>query len=219
MYETVKNDPYIVDLYRQVEEHIDKNEGWAHHGMTHISNVCDMCGNILSQLGYDQSFAEETKIAAVLHDIGNISGKEGHALRSYLMAREYLNGNNIKLLHKDRIIKAIKDHSDCLHSDDMMTLTLIISDKLDLTKDRIARAGYKVRGMRQLQYIDDIRVLITEDFVTVDFIVDKKLDKDELEEFYFVDKVFKGVECFAKKIGRDHKIYIGGKEWNFNKQN
>ena len=33
-----------------------------------------------------------------------------------------------------------------------MTLALIISDKLDITTSRVAKAGYFVPGMRQFQF-------------------------------------------------------------------
>ena len=172
-----------------------------------------MCGQILSQLGYDEQLIDDVMTAAVLHDIGSVSGKEGHSYRSYEMAKEYIESRKIELKYKERVLEAIRLHSDGFDSDDIIALTLILCDKLDLKKTRIAPAGYEVRGMRQLQYINDIVVVINDKCMSVDFQTDGEFDRVEFEEFYFVDKVFKSAEAFARKLGIDYIVSVNGEKW------
>lgn len=69
-----------------------------------------------------------------------------------------------------------------------MTLVLIISDKLDITKQRLANEGYNVIGMRQLQYIEDVVITFSDSDFIVNFLITDELNFQELFDFYFKKK-------------------------------
>ena len=71
-------------------------------------------------------------------------------MRSRIFAEKYFAENNIKPAYQNKILNAIEEHSNGFDSDELITLVLIISDKLDITNERLAKEGYKVPGMRQL---------------------------------------------------------------------
>ena len=56
------------------------------------------------------------------------------------------------------ILDAIKIHSGGFDSDNIIALTLVLSDKLDIKHTKVAKEGYNIKGMKELQYIKDISI-------------------------------------------------------------
>ncbi len=213
MYEKILKDDKIIELYKNIDDYEDKNKGWAHHNLTHAINVATMIESILKQLEYNNEFIDEAKVAALLHDIGCIKGKDHHAERSAIMAKKYLNNNQIKLKYEDEVIEAIKYHSAGFEEKNIMTLCLIFCDKLDIKKSRVGKEGYNIIGMRQFQYINNIKIKINDKNVKVDFIIGDGVDLKELENFYFINKVFNAINSFSNIIKRKALIKINNKIW------
>ena len=212
-FERIENDKVIIEVYNKISEFEDLDKGWAHHNLEHVKNVSDLVESLLKKLGYDENFIEEAKIAAILHDTGAIEGKKNHALRSYEFAKAYIENNNIVLENKDLVLDAIKIHSDGFDSDNIIALTLILSDKLDIKYTRVAKEGYNVKGMKELQYIKDILVNINDNNLEIKFLCDDKINKNELEEFYFMIKVFKVIITFSKKMNLNPKVFFNNESW------
>lgn len=214
MFQKILNDPYIIDIYSKISKFEDQNKGWAHHDLSHVQNVTNMMEKIFTDLNYDSHFIEEAKVAGILHDLGAIEGKDNHAYRGYLMAKDYIDTHQIELKNKDLVLEAIKMHSDHFNTDNMILCILIFCDKLDIKKSRVAKEGYNITGMRQLQYIDDIETSITDKDIIVNFKIENGYDQKELEEFYFTEKVFNAIKALANKLNRNYKISINNKDWN-----
>lgn len=210
----IEKDKEIIDIYNKISEFEDLDKGWAHHNLAHVKNVAKLVESLLNQLGYEESFIEEAKIAAILHDTGAIEGKKNHAIRSYNFAKKYFSDNNIILENEDLVLEAIKIHSDGFDSDNIIALTLILSDKLDIKYTRVAKEGYNVKGMRELQYIKDILVEINNKNLKIEFICDEKINKSELEDFYFIKKVFKAIIAFSSKMKLNPQVLFNDVEWN-----
>lgn len=214
-FEQIVNDEKIIQQYNKISEFEDLDKGWAHHNLEHVKNVSKLVEVLLKKLNYDEDFIEEAKIAAILHDVGAVEGKNNHALRSYEFAKKYFDENNILLKNRELVLDAIKSHSDGFNSDNIMTLTLIISDKLDIKHTRVAKEGYNVKGMRQLQYIKDILVDIDNKNLEIKFICDDKININELEEFYFMIKVFRAIKTFSEKMNLTPKVFLNNCKWEY----
>lgn len=214
-FEQIVNDEKIIQQYNKICEFEDLDKGWAHHNLEHVKNVSKLVEVLLKKLNYDEDFIEEAKIAAILHDVGAVEGKNNHALRSYEFAKKYFDENNILLKNRELVLDAIKSHSDGFNSDNIMTLTLIISDKLDIKHTRVAKEGYNVKGMRQLQYIKDILVDIDNKNLEIKFICDDKININELEEFYFMIKVFRAIKTFSEKMNLTPKVFLNNCKWEY----
>lgn len=212
-FEFVKTDKSIVDIYNQISKFEDEDKGWAHHDFNHVYNVSLLVEKLLKSLNYNEKFIDEAKVAAILHDTGSLEGKEGHAFRSYEFAKQYFKDNNLILDNEDLVLDAIRCHSDGFDTDNIIALALIISDKLDIKYTRVAKEGYKVEGMRQMQYIRDIVVEVVNGVLKVDFVCDELIDKSELEEFYFVKKVFKAIGAFSNKMNLNKRVTFNGVDW------
>lgn len=213
-FNKIANDKTIINIYNKISEFEDLDKVWAHHNLEHTQNVAKLVESLLKRLDYEESFIEEAKIAAILHDTGAIEGKRNHALRSYNFAKKYIKDNNIILENKDLVLDAIKIHSDGFDSDNIIALTLILSDKLDIKHTRVAKEGYNIKGMKELQYIKDISVDIHNKDLKIQFICDEKINKNELEEFYFIIKVFKAIISFSKKMNLNPQVLLNNAEWN-----
>lgn len=213
-FNKIVNDKTIIDIYNKISEFEDLDKGWAYHNLAHVKNVAKLVESLLKQLGYEESFIEESKIAAILHDTGAIEGKKNHAMRSYNFAKKYISDNNIILKNEDLVLEAIKIHSDGFDSDNTIALALILSDKLDIKYTRVANEGYNIKGMKELQYIKDILVDIDNKNLKIQFICDDKINKIELEDFYFIKKVFKSIISFSNKMRLNPQVLFNHDEWD-----
>ena len=213
IFKQILEDEEIVNLYAKIYKLEDEWGNWAHHGLDHVLNVTKLVEVLLSKFGYDNEFIEEAKVAALLHDVGVTEGKEGHALRSYNYVKDYFKRKNIKLKNEELVLDAIKIHSDGFDTENIIALTLILSDKLDIKYTRMAKAGYDVPGMRQIQYIDDIILNIDNNKLVIDFKFDEKINKKELEEYYFITKVFKAIISFSKKMNLEPVVRYNENIW------
>jgi len=110
MFRKIKNDKYIKEIFKRISEVEIEKEYWVNHGLHHTNNVIYIVENILEQLEYDNNFIEQSKIAALLHDIGNIYGRDNHAYNSFRLAKEYFIKNNIDTGNNNLILEAIKHH-------------------------------------------------------------------------------------------------------------
>lgn len=204
----IENDSAIKNVYKEVEEYEEKDKSWAYHNYNHVKNVMVIATNILTTLKYDNDIIISIKIACLLHDTGARLGKENHAIRSYEFAKEYFESHNMNFKNKDIILNAIKNHSNGFDCNDIISLTLLFSDKLDIKKNRITEAGKKVIGNRQYTHIEDIEVNIKNKILEINFVSDKQLDIDEFKEYYFTKKVLKSIHNFASANKLEYKVLI-----------
>lgn len=204
----VENDIKIKNIYKEVEEFEENNKGWAYHNYNHVKNVMLIATNILTALKYDNDTIISVKIACLLHDTGARLGKENHEIRSYEFAKDYFESHGMNFKNKDIILNAIKNHSNGFDCNDIVSLTLFFSDKLDIKKNRISQEGKKVIGNRQYSHIEDIEINIKNKILEIIFITDKQLDIDEFKEYYFTKKVLKSIYDFAITNKLEYKVVI-----------
>ena len=67
--------------------------------------------------------------------------------------------------------------------------------------------------MKELQYIKDILVEINNKNLKIKFVCHEKINKNELEEFYFMEKVFRAIIAFSKKMNLNPKVLFNNEEW------
>lgn len=214
VFNKIYNDPSIREIYKQVGINEKQNNTRAHHDFNHIDNVIKLTEQILKSLKCEGKVIEEAKIAACLHDTGALEGKENHAYRSYEFAKNYFEEQNIELENKSLVLDAIKNHSAGFDTDNQIQLALILADKLDIKHTRVTPSGLEFEGMRQMQYIKDINLNIDNGAVIVKFVCDEKINKKELEEYYFLKKVGNAIKAFAGKFDLNYEVYFNEKFWN-----
>ena len=67
--------------------------------------------------------------------------------------------------------------------------------------------------MKELKYIKDILVEINNKNLEIKFVCHEKINKNELEEFYFMEKVFRAIIAFSKKMNLNPKVLFNNEEW------
>lgn len=212
-YELVKSDNDIIKIYNKINEYENKEKQRAYHDYNHVLNVSKTVKELLESLKYDKDFIDEAQVAAMLHDTGCTEGKEDHEIRSYEFAKDYLKKNNIQLKNKDMVLEAIKNHRNGFDTDNIITLTLILADKLDIKKTRVTREGCNVIGNRQYQYVNDINLKVDQNNLKVYFDCDEQMNLKEVEEYYFTSKVFKAIRSFSDKMKLKPDVFINNEKW------
>lgn len=112
--------------------------GFTEHSFAHVGKVADTAAYILKALGVDEHKIELAKIAAYLHDIGNIVNRVEHSQSGAVMAFRIL--DNLKMPAKDiaNIITAIGNHDEGTGVPvDEISAALILADKSDVRRSRV----------------------------------------------------------------------------------
>ena len=208
IYNDCLNDISIKKIYDEIGIVEDEKGGWAYHNYDHVMSVTNIVTSILTSLDYDKEFIAKAKIACLFHDVGALEGKDNHADRSYLFAKKYFLDHNISFDGIDDVLEAIKIHSEGFDTDNIIALSLILSDKLDIKQTRVAKEGKHIEGNRQYLHITDIIIKIEDKKLSVNFITDGKMDLEEFNEYYFTKKVFKSIASFAKRLALEYSVYI-----------
>ena len=214
IYNILNSNDEILNIYKQIEDREIKGGGWAFHNYEHVKNVSKLTEKILTDLNFDENTIYKCKIACLLHDVGAIQGKEEHAQRSYVYAKNLFEDNNWIFEDSEDVLDAIKNHSAGFETDKIITLSIILADKLDIKKTRISEEGKKIKGNRQYQHIEDIDINIHDKELTINFITDGNMIMKEVNDYYFTAKVFKAIEAFSNKLNLKYNILMDDKPWN-----
>lgn len=212
LFEKLSNNQEIKNIYKQIEIREKNGGGYAYHNYVHVLNVMDIATKLLMKLDYDYKTILKIKIACLLHDIGVLEGKENHANRSYKYALKLFKNNNWLFEDSDKILDAIKNHSNGFDTDNILTLVIILADKLDIKKTRISELGKTIEGNRQYGHIEDILIDIQNACLIIIFITDKQLNINEFNDYYFTKKVYKAINSFAQEFTLNVNIMVDNKE-------
>ena len=88
-YKSIKSDPTVRAYVRAADEALTAL-GYTEHSFAHVESVAKRAGDVLADLGYPARMVELVRIAAFLHDIGNVVNRVGHSQSGALMAHRIL---------------------------------------------------------------------------------------------------------------------------------
>lgn len=196
------NDPIVKNYYQLGDE----NQLYhAEHNLNHALRVMNLCKTIATQLNLQPDDIENVCIAGLLHDVGASKfGKINHAERSFEIAKNYTD-------HPE-ILNAIRYHSNGHHSGYGYILTL--ADKLDICYNRVTELGKTIPGVRQFLHFLSLKIEIKNNFLSIKITSDNQIDWQELNSYYFINKIFKAIDNFADFYHLKYQILIDNNEWN-----
>mgnify|MGYP002515050718 FL=1 len=84
-YDDVRGNPEILSLIKKADGCLAAL-GYTEHSVAHVCRVADLAGYILRELGYGEREVELVRIAAYLHDIGNLVNRIDHSQSGAVMA-------------------------------------------------------------------------------------------------------------------------------------
>lgn len=136
-FQDVVKDPAI-KTYIQMADQSLIALGFSEHSFTHVSKVAQVAAYVLEECGYDQRKIELVKIAAYLHDIGNVINRIDHAQSGAVMAFRILDRMGADPEDIATIITAIGNHDESTaHHVNAVAAALILGDKTDVRYTRV----------------------------------------------------------------------------------
>lgn len=181
MYEEIIKDPEFLKIMNEIEKlHFITLGKWDwEHGIGHVKRVSKYMECILNDLNMDKRTIELGLVAGILHDIGLISGKkEGHAIVGSQFIKEYLKKYDMVQSDIDIIAQAISDHSNGLDVQSVIGASLLLADKIDISKLRVINSTIRDEFNEQIMNIEDVKICLTEKEIIVKYITNGKLDLD-----------------------------------------
>ena len=112
--------------------------GFTEHSFAHVCKVAETASNILKVLNFSDHEIELVKIAAYLHDIGNLVNRVEHSQSGAVMAFRIL--DNLQMPARDiaKIVTAIGNHDEGTGVPvDELSAALILADKSDVRRSRV----------------------------------------------------------------------------------
>ena len=136
-FEQVKKNEAIAEYIRSADKSLIAL-GYTEHSFAHVGKVVHATEYILSSLGFDREQIETAKIAAYMHDIGNLVNRVDHSQSGAIMAFRILDKMGMEPARIGEIVTAIGNHDEGTGvpvSD--IAAALIIADKSDVRRSRV----------------------------------------------------------------------------------
>ena len=112
--------------------------GFTEHSFAHVTKCAEVAGKLLEDLGYNAREVELVKIAAFMHDIGNVVNRADHAQSGALMAFRILDKMGLAYDETAMIISAIGNHDEgSAYPVNEIAAALILADKSDVRRTRV----------------------------------------------------------------------------------
>ena len=136
-FEQVQNNPAIRTYIQRADESLTAL-GFTEHSFAHVGMVARNAAYILETLGYPQRTVEVAKIAAFLHDIGNLVNRVDHSQSGAVMAFRILDNLDCDTEEIATIVTAIGNHDEGTGLPvNAVAAALILADKSDVRRSRV----------------------------------------------------------------------------------
>lgn len=190
--------------------------GFTEHSFAHVTKVAATCESILSVLGYSVHETELAKIAAYLHDIGNLVNRIDHSQSGAVMAFRILDKLNMDASDIATVVSAIGNHDEGTGVPvDAISAALILADKSDVRRSRVRnrdkstfdihdRVNYSVRSS-SLEISEDKKIIVLK--LSIDTRYGSIMEYFEI----FMQRMILCRKA-AEKLGLTFKLEINGQQ-------
>ena len=136
-FEEIKNNEAINTYIRKADQTLSEL-GFTEHHFAHVGIVAENASYIMETLGYSEREVELVKIAAYLHDIGNLVNRVDHSQSGAVMAFRILDNLHMPAEEICDIVAAIGNHDEGTGRPiSPMAAALILADKSDVRRSRV----------------------------------------------------------------------------------
>lgn len=112
--------------------------GFTEHSFAHATKCAEVAGKLLEDLGYGEKEINLARIAAYMHDIGNVINRADHAQSGAIMAFRILDKMGMEPEDTATVITAIGNHDEATaYPVNAVAAALIIADKTDVRRSRV----------------------------------------------------------------------------------
>ncbi len=136
-YEQVKKNEEIRTYIKKADESLSAL-GFTEHSFAHVGKVAETAAYILETLGSEKSEIELAKIAAYMHDIGNLVNRIEHSQSGAVLAFRLLSHMEMPADDIATIVTAIGNHDEGTGVPvNRIAAALILADKSDVRRSRV----------------------------------------------------------------------------------
>ena len=136
-YKYIQQNPDIRTYIKNADAAVEA-QGFTEHSFAHVEKTAASVELILSTLNYSERTIELGKIAAYLHDIGNVVNRSEHAQSGAVMAVRLLDNFDMPADEICAIVSAIGNHDESTAQPiNAISAALIIADKTDVRRSRV----------------------------------------------------------------------------------
>lgn len=141
-YEDVKNNEAI-KIYIKAADASLVALGYTEHSFAHVGKVASDAAEILIATGHDAHTVELAKIAAYIHDIGNLVNRSEHSQSGAVMAFRILDNMNMPPEDIATVVTAIGNHDEGTGVPvNDVSAALILADKADVRRSRVRNSDF-----------------------------------------------------------------------------
>ncbi len=215
-FEQIKKDEAIKTYIKAADASLSAL-GYTEHSFAHVCKVAEVTAELLSNLGYDERTVELGKIAAYIHDIGNLVNRIDHSQSGALMAFRILDKMGMPPEETALIVTAIGNHDEGTGVPvSPMAAALILADKSDVRRSRVRNIdplSFDIHDRVNYSVIDSDLDINTEDktvrlSLTIDTSVGSIMDYFEI----FLGRMSLCRKA-AEKLGLSFKLTINGQNF------
>ncbi len=136
-FEQLKKNETINTYIRQADASLIAL-GYTEHSFAHVTHVAETAAYILETMGYSEHEVELAKIAAYLHDIGNLVNRIEHSQSGAVMAFRLLDEMGMNAEDLALVVTAIGNHDEGTGvAVNPVAAALILADKSDVRRSRV----------------------------------------------------------------------------------
>lgn len=215
-FEKIKNDE-AVRAYIQAADESLSALGFTEHSFAHVGRVAEVASELLSALGYDERTVELAKIAAYIHDIGNLVNRIDHSQSGALMAFRILDKMGMDPKETAVIVTAIGNHDEGTGVPiSPLAAALILADKSDVRRSRVRNRdtlSFDIHDRVNYSVIDSgLNINPAEKNVKLTLVIDTSVGSimDYFEIFLVRMNLCRKA---AEKLGLNFKLTINGQNF------
>ncbi len=141
-FEELKHNDTIRTYIQRADESLTAL-GYTEHSFAHVGKVAHTADYILRTLGYEEHQIELAKIAAFMHDIGNLVNREEHSQSGAIMAFRILDHLGMDAADIATVVTAVGNHDEGNGVPvNAISAALILADKSDVRRSRVRNRDF-----------------------------------------------------------------------------
>ena len=215
-YESIKKNEAVREYITAADASLSAL-GYTEHSFAHAGKVAECAAYILRSTGHDEHTVELAKIAAYLHDIGNLVNRSEHSQSGAVMAFRILDKLGMPPKDIATVITAIGNHDEGVGVPvNAVAAALILADKSDVRRSRVRNTDFATFDIH-----DRVNYSVEESSLTIDedekkICLDLKIDTEisSLMSYFeiFLERMMLCRRA-ADKLGLKFKLVINGQRF------
>lgn len=175
-YLDIKNDQAVNTYIKRADESLTAL-GYTEHSFAHVGRVAASVEYILTELGYSEHDIELAKIAAHMHDIGNLVNRTDHSQSGAIMSFRILDNMGMPAEDIATVVTAIGNHDEGTGVPvNPIAAALILADKSDVRRTRVRNSDVSTFDIHdRVNYsVSESELKISEDKkeISLDLVID-----------------------------------------------